>query len=201
MTMAEEIEIDNKTYKLSTKNYNNKTSKKNKVLIVDSYNKDMNHFTEWNIFDRGNYKKTAHYTINYDGIIYEHYSPKKCSDYLKKGDKDHIIVMVENIGWLEGDGDTLKTWTGEIYKGETTQQYWRDKEYWVNYNKPQLDSTIKLIKHLVETMGIKSLIKENAFLDSEIKNFEGILYKSNLNVLFKDINPSWDFERLKKEVG
>lgn len=200
MIMVEEIEIDNKTYKLSAKNYVNKKSKKEKILIADTYSEDMKHFLGWKIFNNGNFKKTAHYTIDSDGKIFEHFSPKKYSNFLKNGGEKYIIILIENIGWLKKEKENYKSWNDTIYNGEVVSQYWRDKKYWSKYKECQINSFIGLINHLTNTMGIEKNIKSNSFLDNNIENFKGIIYRSNFSKTFKDINPSWDFEKIKEKV-
>jgi len=197
--MVKNVEIDKTTYKLKDINTNNETSIKTSILIADTYNDNMNHYKEWEIFDNGSFNKTAHYTIDINGKIFEHFSPHKISNYLKNEDlNESIKILIENMGWLEKKDNIFLTWKDTIYKGEVFEQKWRNKEYWCKYNNSQINSIIFLINKLKIDFNIPLTIKSNGFLDKNIKSFKGVYYKSNISKTYKDINPSWDFKKIKK---
>lgn len=197
---VKEIEIDKITYKLKESNFIDEISVKNSIVIADTYNFDMNHYKEWNIFNNGSYNKTAHYTIDSFGNIFEHFSPDYASNFINEI-SNSIIILIENIGWLEKKGNIFLTWNNTIYNGEVLEKKWRNKVYWSKYNDKQLESTIFLINNLIENFEIPRNIKNNSFLDKKIENFKGIYYKSNISKNYKDINPSWDFKKMKKMLS
>jgi hypothetical protein len=45
----------------------------------------------------------------------------------------------------------------------------------------------------------KNVIHHNTKISNGY-SYEGILYKSNLNTYFTDVNPSWDFAGIKEQI-
>jgi len=198
--------IDNKTYKLTEDNYIPVKSIKKQIIVGHTSNNNMKHFIGWQNRRNGLYKKTAPYTIDIDGKIYEHFNPKYQSRYFNNIDLDSktIIILLENNGWFEKTKDNLNyiNWIGDIYNGVNgvIEQRWRDKHFWEKYNEKQVDSLIFLVKKLCGEFFIpKDAIEHNTkigFFD----DYEGVLYKSNLERNYTDLNPSFDFISFKEKI-
>ena len=198
--------IDSKTYQLSDSNYIPFESHKNKIVLGHTNNHDMRHFIGWQKRLNGKYKKTAHYTISFDGTVYQHFNPKYYSNYFKYHDLNSksIIVLLENDGNLskESDSESFITWLGDIYKREdkVIEKKWRNLNYWAPYSQNQLDSALRLTTKLCEDFNIpKETFNHNTKLN-ELGNFSGVLYKANLEKFYTDLNPSWDFEVFKSKL-
>ena len=73
--------IDDKTYKLASKNYIPIETEKTQIILGHTFNKDMKHIIGWKNRYNGSYKKTAAFTIAKDGTIYKHFDPKFSSNY------------------------------------------------------------------------------------------------------------------------
>ena len=192
-------------YKLSENNFIKETTKKNKIIIGNTFSYDMNHFIGWLKRFNGSYKKTAHYTIKRDGTIIEHFSPKYYSKYFNndKLNKNSIIILLENIGWLTESNinDEFIDYVGNIYKyDDIVTKKWRGFKYWSTYSKEQESSLIELIKTLCDTYKIQlNVVSHNTNIPDAVKG-EGIYYRSNFDKYFTDVNPTWDFEGFKNKI-
>jgi hypothetical protein len=199
--------IDKKTYKLEDVNYLNVETNKKRIIIGNSFSINMNHYNGWVNRYNGKYKKTAMYTISIDGKIYEHFNPKYYSEMIgnEDFDKSTITILLENEGWLIKDLNVENryiTYVGNIYNriDEVFVKKWRHNNYWAPYTQKQIDSTILLVNKLCSEFGIlKNVIHHNTKI-SDGYTYEGILYKSNLDTNFTDVNPSWDFVGIKEQI-
>jgi hypothetical protein len=199
--------IDKETYKLEDINYLNVETSKKRIVIGNSFSIDMNHYNGWVKRYNGKYKKTAMYTISIEGKIYEHFNPKYHSEIIgnKDFDESSITILLENEGWLIKDLNVKNryiTYVGNIYNriDEIFVKKWRHNNYWAPYTQKQIDSTILLVNKLCDEFGIlKNVVHHNTKI-SDGYSYEGILYKSNLDTNFTDVNPSWDFVEIKKQI-
>jgi len=142
------------------------------------------------------------FIINKKGRIFKIMEPENYSCYMNDVDvdKNSIIVSLENLGWLNKNhlNNDYVNWIGDIYKEEVFEKKWRDRIYWDIYTDTQIENLVKLIKELNKNFkfGIECL-GTNVRYD-EVKNFKGIVSKSNFDFIYKDVNPSFDFKLLKK---
>jgi len=199
--------IDNTSYELNDNHYVSEVTIKNKIVIGSTNAKGMNHFIGWLNRWGGNYNRTAMFTITTDGNIYQHFDDRYFSRFLSLHEVDpHIITIVlENEGWLEPLNDEKNryiTFINTIYKGrgKIFNKRWRGREFWVPYSRKQYKSLLKLVNILCEKHQIKQTVVPHNLTIDDIRNFNGITYRSNYNKYYTDINPSWDFEKFKKEV-
>lgn len=199
--------INKEKYRLPEKNYIPIETDKKRIVIGNSFSVDMSHYNGWLHRYNGRYQKTAPYTISIDGTIYEHFDPKYYSEILgnQKFDEASTLIVIENEGWLIKDlNDENKyiTHVGNIYNRTETvfMKKWRHNRYWAPYNEKQIDSLIILIKDLCGRFNIpEDVISHNTKI-SDAHTYEGILYKSNLNTYFTDVNPCFDFSLVKDKV-
>jgi N-acetyl-anhydromuramyl-L-alanine amidase AmpD len=194
------------TYKLSNNNYVEEKTNKKRIIIGNTFSYDMNHVKGWETRYNGSYKKTAHYTISVDGTIYEHFSPDYYSKLMlnEKVNKTSIIILLENIGWLIESNLKEKEYidyTGNMYnQSNVFEKKWRGYKYWSEYTREQEESTIKLVKELCTKYKIPlNVIAHNTNVNDANK-FEGILYKSNFEKFYTDVNPTWNFEQFKNNI-
>jgi len=198
--------IDNKTYQLPIKNYTPIESEKKQIVIGNTFNHDMRHFTGWLKRYNGNYKKTAAFTISAAGLIYKHFDPKFYSNYFKdhQSNSKSIVILLENDGWLIKDSKNNEfiTWIGDIYKepSKVVEKRWRGYNFWAPYSKKQLESTIELVKSLCNEFKIPlTTISHNTKVD-KLSDYKGVMYKSNIEKYYTDINPSWNCELFKNKI-
>lgn len=197
--------LDEKTYVLSENNYINQETKKTQIIIGHTFNDNMRHFLGWKHRHNGNYKKTAAFTIDAAGFIYKHFDPKFKSNFFESDELNDksIVILLENYGSLSKDEkNRYITLLYDIYNKPTgiTEKRWRDNKYWDTYSEEQFNACLDLVNSLCENFDIpKTVISHNTKVDN-LSNYQGVLYKSNLNKNFTDLNPSWDFEIFKEKL-
>jgi N-acetyl-anhydromuramyl-L-alanine amidase AmpD len=196
--------IDSETYRLTDDNYISVGSLKKQIVLGHTSNHDMKHIVSWNQRYNGFYKKTAPFTIAYDGTIYQHFDPKYQSLYFNSLDlnKKSIVILLDNDGWLTRNKskDEYYNWKGDIYNQTVVSKLWRGHDMWANYSDEQLDATIRLVKHLCDEFYIpKEVFGHNTKVDG-LFDYKGVLYKSNLNKNNTDLSPSWDFKKFKNNI-
>lgn len=200
------MEIDNTTYVLNETNFYPKVFEKKQIVIGNTMNDKIYHFNGWLTRMDGNYTKTAHYTVNRKGDVFEHFNPYHYSDFLnkKRNDKKIISIVLENQGWLKKDLllNTYFDWVGNIYKRRVNvvEKRWRGQQYWDPYTSKQLKSTIDLVNYLCEKHNIvKKCVNHNTYT-KEVGEFNGVVYRSNYYKDNTDVNPSWNFNKFKTAI-
>lgn len=198
--------IDDITYALTPNNYIPIDTIKKQIVIGHTFNHDMKHCVGWQNRLNGNYKKTAAFSIDAAGLVYKHFDPIYHSNFFgnKEIDKQTIVILVENDGWLIKDVEKnlFITWIGDIYRGpaEIVEKRWRGYNYWCPYTKKQVESSILLVKELCNEFFIPSnSLNHNTKIDN-VMDFEGVLYKSNFEKHYTDLSPSWDYENFKTKI-
>jgi len=195
--------IDIKTYPLNDNNFHKENYDKTQIIIGHTYRNNMLHYSSWINRLNGKNKKTAAFTINKEGKIYQHYNPTYYSTFInKEQDKASISIVLENVGWLKKDVmiDRYVDWLGHNYKkdpNDVLTKNWRNYTYWDKYTKEQMDS----IKYLVEKLCLdynipKNFIGHNVY-DENVDLFKGITFRSNYYQEVTDVNPTFDMEVLK----
>ena len=198
--------IDDKTHRLPIENYISIESKKEQIVIGNTFNHDMRHFVGWLHRHNGYYKKTAAFTIKPDGLIYKHFDPKYYSKFFDEIqlNRKSIVILLENDGYLINDSEKNEfiTWIGDIYKkpSEVVAKRWRGYDYWSPYTKEQLESATELVKLLCSEFDIPLLAIGHNTKADKLTEFKGVLYKSNLQKHYTDLNPSWDCELFKNKI-
>jgi len=200
------MNIDNKTYKLDEKNYYKKEFPKYQIVLGNSFSDSLHHLKRWKYRLGGEYKRTATYTIDRKGNVFQHYDPKHYSDFInnKMVDKKIISIMIENQGWLLKDllKDKYIDWVGNIYKrrAKVIEKRWRGFLYWDSYTSQQFSSAIELVSFLCEKYDIPfKCVGHNTFIDG-MEYFEGITYRSNYYKEMTDLSPAWDFNKFKNKI-
>jgi N-acetyl-anhydromuramyl-L-alanine amidase AmpD len=198
--------LDTESYVLSKNNYIEVETTKKRIVLANTFNNGMNHFIGWKLRYGGKYKKTAPYTISKDGTVYRHFDPKFCSRFFTDNDLNatSIVVLIENEGWLTKyfNEDKFIGIIGNIYSqdNEIYEKKWRTINHWLKYSDEQFYSCIELVKKLCIDFNIPlSTIGHNTMVDN-IQNYSGIIYRSNLERHYTDLNPSWDFQTFKNKI-
>ena len=198
--------IDEISYKLTEDNYIPLICKKSKIIIGHTFNHNMNHFIGWKHRYNGKYKKTAAFTIDAAGSIYKHYEPYYTSHYFNNSELDikSIVILIENDGWLKKDVENNKliTWVGHIYNEsfEVVEKKWRGHSLWSKYSKEQFESSQYLVNMLCNEFQIPLTSFSHNTKIENVKDYEGIMYNSNLNKNNTDLSPAWDFEEFKNKI-
>ena len=148
------------------------------------------------------YDKVPNYVVTRDGRVIQLLSNEGHSNFFDDHitNKLSIIVMLENLGWLEKKplSNHYINWKGSIYNQQVYEKKWRDYYFWQPYTPEQIQTTAELCKYLTDTLQIeKTCVGHNTKVDG-IENFEGICSRSNYDSTFTDLNPSFNFETFIK---
>ena len=109
---------------------------------------------------------------------------------------------MENLGWLEKKPLTngYINWKGSIYNSIPYEKKWRDFFFWEPYTSEQINSTAELCGYLMKEIRMeRSCVSHNTKIDG-IEHFEGIVSRSNFDVKYTDLNPSFNFEAFTKLI-
>lgn len=198
--------IDQETYKLSEKNFHKEEFGKDLIVLGNTFNSGMLHINGWKNRIGGNYTKTSTFTVDRKGNVYQHFDVKYYSDFVgsKFIDKKSITISLENKGWLDKDvlKDRYIDCVDNIYKKRVNvfEKRWRNYNFWEPYTQKQLKETINLVAYLCEEYGInKKVVSHNTKVDG-IESFSGVAYRSNFFKEYTDVNPSFDFKKLKNKI-
>jgi N-acetyl-anhydromuramyl-L-alanine amidase AmpD len=150
----------------------------------------------------GKYKKIPHYVVAENGDTISLLNPKSPSEFFGNGDIDNniICVLLENRGWLvpKKNGKGMCDWLGDIYKGEVFDKKWRNKFFWAIYTDKQVLSLTSLLKQICGDFNInRNFIGHNVRV-SGVKNFKGVVNRSNYSECFTDLSPAFNFEKIKE---
>jgi hypothetical protein len=198
--------IIDETYLLTTKNYHEIESIKKQIVFGNTLNHDMRHVSGWLHRLNGHYKKTAAFTIDAAGVVYKHFDPKYQSDYFKDLEQNSktIVILLENDGWLVKDKEINEfiSCLGHIYKEQENivKKKWRGYDFWAPYSDKQLESAFELVDQLCEEFFIPKTALNNNVKNDDLNEYMGVLYKSNLNKIYTDLSPAFDFETFKTKI-
>lgn len=183
-------------------NFKGVNEKKRQIILTDT-KRPYNYYIN-SLKYRYNKKNPylPNYVINKSGETFQIMKPENYSCYMNDidVDKNSIIVSLENLGWLNKNhlNNYYVNWIGDIYKEEVFEKKWRDRLYWDIYTETQIQSLVYLINILDKKFKLGfDCLGTNVRYDG-VKNFKGIVSKSNFDFIYKDVNPSFDFKLLKK---
>jgi N-acetyl-anhydromuramyl-L-alanine amidase AmpD len=177
---------------------------KKQIILCNSFRSELPYLNSLKYRNNGKYKKVPNYFITREGKIVSLLTDDSFSDFFSDYDvnKNSIIISLENLGWVQKVPLNLDyfSWIGEKLSGEVYERKWRDKMFWQNYTKEQLDSLVELCEKLTKKFSIsKTFIGHNTKVDG-IKIFNGIVCRSNYNNKFTDPSPSFKFEEFKNRI-
>ena len=196
--------VINNEYHLSENNFIKLNTSKTNIVLGNTYSEGLDYYNGWVKRYGGNYKKTSHYSISKDGVIYNHFDSDYYSKYMD--DSQHwessISILLENLGNLRETSIKNVYLTDFNYtyimNGEPFYQKWRGNYLWDTYTDKQLCSLDKLINMLCIKHNInKKISSDNIYNKEYLNKLDGIYYKSNLNEYCLDLSPSWDFKNFK----
>ena len=194
--------FDNK-YELSETNFIKSETIKKSIILGNMPISPEKNFIKWTTRYHGNYKKTAAFTIDVAGSIYNHFDPIYCSNILGniELDKRNIVILLENEGWLTKNTEEngFIDWIGHIYRRpeDVVEKRWRGQGYWAPYTSNQIDSAVKLVSKLCDEFFIKKFAIPHNTKIEDAENFEGVFYKSNLERHYTDLSAAWPCETFK----
>jgi N-acetyl-anhydromuramyl-L-alanine amidase AmpD len=143
------------------------------------------------------YDKIPNYVVTRDGKVLQLLDDTSYSNFFSDSqiNKNSVIICLENLGWLEKKPLTnyYINWKGSIYNQQVYEKKWRDFYFWHPYTDKQLETTAGLCKQIMKSIQIdKSCVGHNTKIEG-IKKFEGISSRSNYDVIYTDLSPSFNF--------
>jgi hypothetical protein len=178
--------------------------KKTQIILSETKRNYKNYINSLKYRYNGKNPYLPNYVVTKNGEIYKILENYEYSNFMNNEtiDKKSINIVLENFGWLRKNplDDTYLNYVGDIYKGDTYEKKWRDFVYWDKYGEKQLLSLSELVKNICENMNIKKECVGTNVRYDEVVNYEGIVSKSNFDFIYKDINPSFDFKLLNKQL-
>lgn len=199
------MKIDKETYRLDENNYYPVKNIKKQIIFANTFNTEMKHVMGWKHRLNGKNKKTAHFTISESGEIFEHFNSEYQSEFFndKEIDSKTIVILIENLGWLQKDEkNEYITIYGDIYNNleNVLTKRWREHEFWVKYTDNQLVSALELVKQLSDEFFIPKTIFGHNTKVEDLHDYQGSLYKSNLEKHYSDLTPAWDYKGFKLKL-
>jgi hypothetical protein len=195
------IIIDKDTYKLNDTNYYKEVYSKTQIVVGHSGRKDMRHFDAWLNRRNGGYKKTSAFSIDINGLVYQHFDPKYYSDFLGvEQDKCNISITLVNQGWLKlNNMNVYVDWLGHIYSKsvDPIEKNWRNQKYWSRYTEEQFNSLKLLTTHLCKEFNIENKVIDHNVYDENVDIFKGITFRSNYSKITTDVSPAFEIEKIK----
>jgi hypothetical protein len=148
------------------------------------------------------YTKIPTFTIDREGIIYQHFDPLNSSKILNYPtiDNQAITIALENVGWLNFH-EKYTDWSGNTYNDEVIEKLWRNKKYWAKYTEKQFLSLIELIDYLCNEYNIQKEFIGNNVTTHKPHNFNGILNRSNFSKNHYDLTPAFCFDKLTEKIN
>lgn len=194
--------IDKETYKVD--GFHVEETNKDLIVLGDTCRIGSKHIHRMQIKDNAMSYEWNTYTISREGIIYEHFNPLYYSNHLfeDKINKRSIYILLENMNLLKKIDGVYYNWLYEVcYETNVVEKRWRGETYWEKYTEEQYKSLANLIIYLKNMFkDIPNNIIDSNVYDSDSIKYKGVLSKSNLYESFYDLNPTFDFEKLKKMV-
>jgi N-acetyl-anhydromuramyl-L-alanine amidase AmpD len=189
---------------ITTDNYYPIEFSKHQIVIGHSFNSQMNHVNGWLLRNGRKNKSAAAFSVDRDGKVYQHYNSKYFSDFIGiDGVNQHLIpIVLVNDGWLikEPAVGGFYNLNGNRYDGEVIERKWRNYQYWAAYSDKQFKSLVELVMDLCKNHDIyKKCIGHNTKVDN-IKDFEGIAFKSNYSKDYTDLSPAFDYDNFKLTI-
>lgn len=186
--------IDFKTIEIS--------EKKTQIILAETKRSANNYIKSLKYRYNGKNPYIPNYVVDKEGEIYKILEDNHHTKFMNKDkiDSKSIIIVLENYGWLQKNPleNTYVNYVGDIYKKEVFEKKWRDYTYWDKYEEKQIASLSKLLIEVCNKMKIEKECIGTNVRYSEVENFKGITSKSNYDFIYKDLNPSFNFELLIK---
>lgn len=199
------MKINKKKYAAVKKeNYFVSDTTKKQILIANSLRKDNFHINRWKNKSLGVNKDWSTYTITREGNIYEHYPPKKYSEFIgdKKIDKKIISIVLENMGFLTKVNGKYYNWLNEeCVEEKVGENKFLGYQYWEIFPEKQIETLIELINSLCDKLNISKNVIDFKNYHKNMVNFKGIVFRSNYVYETNDINPLFPIDDINKVLN
>jgi hypothetical protein len=180
------------------------SNKKTQIILAESKRSVKNYINSLKYRYNGKNPYIPNYVVDKEGEIYKILDDNQHTKFMgnDKLDKKSIVIVLENYGWLKKNALENKylNYVGDIYKKEVFEKKWRDYLYWDKYEEKQIVSLSNLLIKICDKMNIERECIGTNVRYNEVVDFKGITSKSNYDFVYKDLNPSFNFELLTKLI-
>lgn len=181
-----------------------KSRKKTQIILCHSSREAEEYLTSLEFRYNGKYNRIPNYFITKNGDVLQLLSDLEYTQFFYdiNVSQRSIVISLENLGWLEKKplSNDYINWKGNIYSGRVYEKKWRDYFFWDPYLENQIDVLSYLCLDLCDKLKIgKKCTGHNTKIEG-IKNFEGIVSRSNYDSRFTDLSPSFNFDILLKKL-
>lgn len=191
------VKINNVNFGKIIGNYENKTQ----ILLSHTGRGLNNYMSSLKYRYSGNSTRIPTYIISKKGEMFQLMKHNEYSRHYPDIEisKKQISICLENLGWLEKKPMTNEyiNWIGDIYNGEVFQRKYRDYYYWDIYTEVQYEMLNNVLETIFNDTKIKRIMMGHNVYNSNTPFFHGIVSKSNFKIDCTDINPSFDFKKIK----
>ena len=181
-----------------------KQKKKNQIILTHTGRNVENYLVSLRYRYNGKFDRIPNYVIKKDGVVLQLLNDIEHTNYFKEPNinRNGIIICLENLGWLEKQPleNQYVNWIGDIYNGKPFERKWRDYFFWDKYTSSQIESLGYLINTIIDEMKITKEITGHNTKINGIEMFKGIVSRSNFDVNYTDVNPSFDFDKLRNII-
>lgn len=181
-----------------------KQKKKNQIILTHTGRNVENYLASLLYRCNGKFDRIPNYVIKKNGDILQLLDNIEHTNYFNEPNinRNGIIISLENLGWLEKQPleNYYVNWIGDIYKGIPYERKWRDYFFWDKYTSSQIESLGYLLKIIMDEIKINKEITGHNTKINGIEIFKGIVSRSNFDVNCTDVNPSFDFDKLRNII-
>ncbi len=181
-----------------------KQKKKNQIILTHTGRNVENYLASLLYRCNGKFDRIPNYVIKKNGEVLQLLDNIEHTNYFNEPNinRNGIIISLENLGWLEKQPleNYYVNWIGDIYNGIPYERKWRDYFFWDKYTNNQYESLTTLIKILMSEMKIPKEITGHNTKINGIEMYKGIVSRSNFDVNYTDVNPSFDFDKLRNII-
>lgn len=174
----------------------NEGVRKRRIILTHTTRIGVDYLKSLEFRHNGNYDKKPHYVILKTGEIIKILDDNQSSNIFDLSDlnESSIVICLENLGWLKKDilSTTYSNWIGNKVE-KVKEKKWRSKSFWDLYTEEQTESLIKLCDELCDRNNIPKKFSGNNVRILGAENYEGILCRSNLDEIFTDLSPAFNF--------
>jgi len=178
-----------------------KQKKKNQIILTHTGRNAENYLASLLYRCNGKFDRIPNYVIKKNGEVLQLLDNIEHTNYFNEPNinRNGIIISLENLGWLEKQPleNYYVNWIGDIYNGIPYERKWRDYFFWDKYTSSQIESLGYLLKLIIDEMKITKEISGHNTKINGIEMFKGVVSKSNFDVNSTDVNPSFDFDKLR----
>ncbi len=181
-----------------------KQKKKNQIILTHTGRNVENYLASLLYRCNGKFDRIPNYVIKKNGEVLQLLDNIEHTNYFNEPNinRNGIIISLENLGWLEKQPleNYYVNWIGDIYNGIPYERKWRDYFFWDKYTSSQIESLGYLLKLIIDEMKITKEISGHNTKINGIEMFKGIVSRSNFDVNYTDVNPSFDFDKLRNII-